>query len=118
MGVVQTAYANGASTNYITQVLRLPVECVPTGVKNLHAAAAQFDIGIYFEANGHGTILFDQQTLGNIAEVGGRKWEQRAVLQRPGLALHAAHTVVVPPLPSAKHWNTYTSAGWTIAVDG
>jgi phosphoacetylglucosamine mutase len=29
-----------------------------TGVKHLHHAALQFDIGIYFEANGHGTVLF------------------------------------------------------------
>jgi phosphoacetylglucosamine mutase len=29
-----------------------------TGVKHLHHAAMQFDIGIYFEANGHGTVLF------------------------------------------------------------
>jgi len=34
----------------------LPVVCVPTGVKHLHHAAMQFDIGVYFEANGHGTV--------------------------------------------------------------
>ena len=39
VGVVQTAYANGASTAYITGSLRLPVECTPTGVKYLHHAA-------------------------------------------------------------------------------
>ena len=32
--------------------------CVPTGVKHLHHAAMQFDIGVYFEANGHGTVGF------------------------------------------------------------
>ena len=38
---------------------RLPVTCVPTGVKHLHHAAAErYDIGVYFEANGHGTVLF------------------------------------------------------------
>ncbi len=45
---------------------RLPVRCVPTGVKHLHHAAERFDIGIYFEANGHGTVVFSsgtQQTL-------------------------------------------------------
>lgn len=31
-----------------------------TGVKHLHHAALQFDIGIYFEANGHGTVLFSE----------------------------------------------------------
>lgn len=63
IGVVQTAYANGASTNYVTKSLRLPVVCTPTGVKWLHHAATKFDVGVYFEANGHGTIVFSQQAL-------------------------------------------------------
>ena len=32
-----------------------------TGVKHLHHIAQQFDIGIYFEANGHGTVLFSDK---------------------------------------------------------
>ncbi|KAK3362213.1 N-acetylglucosamine-phosphate mutase-like protein [Lasiosphaeria hispida] len=63
IGVVQTAYANGASTNYITQHLKLPVTCTPTGVKHLHHVAQGFDIGVYFEANGHGTVLFSPDAL-------------------------------------------------------
>jgi phosphoacetylglucosamine mutase len=27
-------------------------------VKHLHHAAEQYDVGVYFEANGHGTVLF------------------------------------------------------------
>jgi len=42
---------------------RLPVKCVPTGVKHLHHAAEHHDIGVYFEANGHGTVLFSRETL-------------------------------------------------------
>lgn len=61
IGVVQTAYANGASTAYIEKHLQLPVVCTPTGVKHLHHAACQFDIGVYFEANGHGTVVFSQE---------------------------------------------------------
>lgn len=38
----------------------IPVICTSTGVKYLHHRAAQFDIGVYFEANGHGTILFSE----------------------------------------------------------
>jgi phosphoacetylglucosamine mutase len=60
VGVVQTAYANGASTKYLAE--RLPVKCVPTGVKHLHHAAEHYDIGVYFEANGHGTVLFSPPT--------------------------------------------------------
>jgi hypothetical protein len=31
---------------------------VPTGVKHLHQKAVKYDIGVYFEANGHGTVIF------------------------------------------------------------
>ncbi|KAK0436652.1 phosphoacetylglucosamine mutase [Desarmillaria tabescens] len=45
VGIVQTAYANGASTKYLLE--RLPVKCVPT-------------------ANGHGTVLFSSTTLATL----------------------------------------------------
>ncbi|XP_070541007.1 phosphoacetylglucosamine mutase-like isoform X2 [Ptychodera flava] len=60
LGVVQTAYANGSSTRYLEDEMKVPVACVPTGVKHLHRKAEEFDVGIYFEANGHGTVLFSQ----------------------------------------------------------
>jgi phosphoacetylglucosamine mutase len=63
IGVVQTAYANGAATDYVEKNLRLPVTCTPTGVKYLHHAAQKLDIGVYFEANGHGTAIFSHNTL-------------------------------------------------------
>ncbi|KOS20442.1 Phosphoacetylglucosamine mutase [Escovopsis weberi] len=63
IGVIQTAYANGASTTYIEKNLQLPVVFTPTGVKHLHHAACQFDVGVYFEANGHGTVVFSQEAL-------------------------------------------------------
>nr|CAB3264817.1 phosphoacetylglucosamine mutase [Phallusia mammillata] len=56
LGVVQTAYANGSSTNFLKDKLKVEVACVKTGVKHLHHKAQDFDIGIYFEANGHGTV--------------------------------------------------------------
>lgn len=76
VGVVQTAYANGSSTKYLKSVClarktlvradikrNIPVTCVPTGVKHLHHAAQRYDIGVYFEANGHGTVLFSPQAI-------------------------------------------------------
>ncbi|KAM9355189.1 phosphoacetylglucosamine mutase isoform 1-T2 [Pholidichthys leucotaenia] len=62
MAVVQTAYANGGSTHYLEDILKIPVMCTKTGVKHLHHVAREFDIGVYFEANGHGTVLFSQAT--------------------------------------------------------
>lgn len=80
LGVVQTAYANGASTKYLRQVLGEDrVLIAKTGVKHVHEAAHHnFDIGVYFEANGHGTVLFgdayyeflahaDQHVRGHVA---------------------------------------------------
>ncbi|XP_072177523.1 phosphoacetylglucosamine mutase-like [Diadema setosum] len=61
MGLVQTAYANGSSTKYAVETLKVPVACVCTGVKHLHHKAEEFDIGVYFEANGHGTVLYSQE---------------------------------------------------------
>ena len=62
LGVVQTAYANGSSTAYVTKTLQCPASCTKTGVKHLHhEAQTAYDIGVYFEANGHGTILFSKK---------------------------------------------------------
>ncbi|KRX14757.1 Phosphoacetylglucosamine mutase [Trichinella nelsoni] len=63
IGVVQTAFANGSSTRYIEDVLKIPVVITETGVKHLHKEAKKFDIGIYFEANGHGTVLFSERMV-------------------------------------------------------
>lgn len=67
IGVVQTAYANGSSTKFITDTLHVPVACAKTGVKHLHHLAQDYDVGVYFEANGHGTVLFSDNALKTIA---------------------------------------------------
>ncbi|KAJ0170797.1 hypothetical protein K1T71_013569 [Dendrolimus kikuchii] len=82
LGLVQTAYANGASTRYITEDLKIPVTCVKTGVKHLHHAALSYDIGVYFEANGHGTVVYSnmaKNTISKVAEEG--EPEQRKAAQ-------------------------------------
>nr|XP_019527389.2 LOW QUALITY PROTEIN: phosphoacetylglucosamine mutase [Aedes albopictus] len=66
MGLVQTAYANGASTDYIVNQLKVPVACVPTGVKHLHHKALDYDVGVYFEANGHGTVIYNANAKSKI----------------------------------------------------
>lgn len=68
IGLIQTAYANGASTKYITDDLKVPVACVPTGVKHLHHKALEYDIGVYFEANGHGTVIFSKNAKNLISD--------------------------------------------------
>ena len=67
-GVVQTAYANGGSMRYVAEQLKLPSVIAATGVKHVHHAAAASDVGIYYEANGHGTMLIDENSRHPIAE--------------------------------------------------
>mmetsp|Transcript_30561 Transcript_30561/g.62445 ORF Transcript_30561/g.62445 Transcript_30561/m.62445 type:complete len:620 (+) Transcript_30561:57-1916(+) len=68
-GVVQTAYANGSSTLYLKNVVKTNVVIAKTGVKFVHAAAHHnFDVGVYFEANGHGTVLFGPKFYDFIAK--------------------------------------------------
>jgi phosphoacetylglucosamine mutase len=43
----------------------------PTGVKYLHHEAAHFDVGVYFEANGHGTVLFSDKAVATFNEAQG-----------------------------------------------
>lgn len=69
VGVVQTAYANGSSTTFLTNKLGCEVTVTPTGVKYLHEAAKSFDIGVYFEANGHGTILFKDTFISSLQKL-------------------------------------------------
>ncbi|CAI5505541.1 unnamed protein product [Closterium sp. Naga37s-1] len=63
LGVVQTAYANGASTAYLASQLGCAPAVARTGVKHVHAVAERWDVGVYFEANGHGTVLFGEELL-------------------------------------------------------
>eukprot|EP01034_Spumella_vulgaris_P021729 gene21729-27782_t len=60
LGIVQTAYANGASTQFL-QRQGVHVSVAKTGVKFVHHKALDFDVGVYFEANGHGTVLFSEK---------------------------------------------------------
>ncbi|KAF2006822.1 Phosphoacetylglucosamine mutase [Amniculicola lignicola CBS 123094] len=85
IGVVQTAYANGAATNYVEKNLKLKVDCTATGVKYLHHAAEKLDVGVYFEANGHGTVIFSADTLETI-----EKHEPRSPAQKEALDVLSA----------------------------
>jgi phosphoacetylglucosamine mutase len=63
IGVVTTAYSNGGFTKFIQENLGLELAITKTGVKHLHPVAKTFDIGIYFESNGHGTIVYSQDLI-------------------------------------------------------
>ena len=66
VGLVQTAYANGASTHFVNNVMKnsaIQVKLAKTGVKFVEHEAKTFDIGMYFEANGHGTVIFNTHAV-------------------------------------------------------
>ena len=67
IGIVQTAYANGASTIFMKKT-GVEVVMTPTGVKHLHHKALDYDIGVYFEANGHGTVIFSKEFSQNLSQ--------------------------------------------------
>ncbi|OZC10386.1 phosphoglucomutase/phosphomannomutase, alpha/beta/alpha domain I [Onchocerca flexuosa] len=58
VSVIQTGYANGNSTKFLKDEMGIHVSCVATGIKNLQKEAIKYDIAVYFEANGHGTVYF------------------------------------------------------------
>jgi len=63
LGIAHTAYSNGAFTKFCEKN-GVETVCAKTGVKNVHKAAEEnFDIGVYFESNGHGTALFSKKTV-------------------------------------------------------
>ena len=59
VGVVHTGYANSRFLTFIHS-FGFETRCTATGVKHLHRAAEEYDIGIYFESNGHGTVLLKE----------------------------------------------------------
>lgn len=60
VAVAQTAYSNGAATEFLSSLDRVEVVIAKTGVKHLEKAVTPFDVGIYWEPNGHGTVLFSK----------------------------------------------------------
>ncbi len=50
-GVVQTAYANGASTAFLRDSLKVQTAFTCTGVKHLHHKAVEYDIGTNWNNN-------------------------------------------------------------------
>jgi phosphoacetylglucosamine mutase len=117
VGVVQTAYANGASTNYIKNKLRMPVPLAKTGVKFVHHEAAKYDLGVYFEANGHGTILFSPRLLRYLNALGKEALSEKArvALNRVLAAAKLINQAVGDAISDAMFIEAVlTLKGWTV----
>ncbi|KAG5518854.1 hypothetical protein PMAC_002385 [Pneumocystis sp. 'macacae'] len=114
IGVIQTAYSNKNSTIFISETLKIPVKCVSTGIKYLHNAAIQYDCGIYFESNGHGTVLFSSKIQSILSSYKPRSSKQLTAInyfkgiiglinQTVGDAL--SNMLLVEVILSHKNWN-------------
>jgi len=63
-GFIHTPYTNKAVIEWVKKINdNIQIECTATGVKNLHHAALKYDISVYFESNGHGTLLINNLDL-------------------------------------------------------
>ncbi|KAI9595712.1 hypothetical protein BDF19DRAFT_441339 [Syncephalis fuscata] len=71
-----------ANLDNIQVGVQVPVSCVQTGVKHLHHEAEKYDIGVYFEANGHGTVLFSPVALHAIHNTQGERPTQVLAIEQ------------------------------------
>ncbi|TBU21010.1 phosphoacetylglucosamine mutase [Hamiltosporidium tvaerminnensis] len=69
-GIILTYYSNTSLLDFLYNK-GYKVSIVNTGVKNLVKAARLYDIGIYFESNGHGSVIFSERVRGMISSGGG-----------------------------------------------
>lgn len=88
LAVVQTAYANGASSDYLrNSQVKVEPFFARTGVKHLHAEALCHDISVYFEANGHGTVLCNDATRSKLRQLAETGDESSSLAAKQLLAL-------------------------------
>ncbi len=64
IGYIHSPYTNSALLKWLNELDdRIEIVCAATGVKNLHHEALKYDISVYFESNGHGTLLINNSEL-------------------------------------------------------
>lgn len=61
--VAQTAYSDGGSTFFLKTLEGVNVVTTFTGVKHLEEALRSYDVGVYWEPNGHGNIVASKKFL-------------------------------------------------------
>ena len=59
---VHTSYTNKGLIHYLHS-LNIKTICVATGVKNLQREVIHYNLGVYFESNGHGSIHYNQKII-------------------------------------------------------
>lgn len=73
-GSAVTAYANGACISALEK--RGGVRIGETGVKNMQRESRHYDVGVWFESNGHGTVYFSDRAVAEIRRLCGSPEEE------------------------------------------
>jgi phosphoacetylglucosamine mutase len=116
LAVVATAYANSSFLLYLRELGITPV-ITATGVAHLHHAAQEADLGIYYEPNGHGTVLFSDSLRAALVQNEGHQ------LQVLRCVLELSHQTVGDAIPGLllvplvlRHLNVSVDewAGWWV----
>jgi hypothetical protein len=95
---------------------RLSLTCRPAlhtpathpGVKFLHHEAKHFDIGIYFESNGHGTVLFSPKWLAQLRQAD----ESVSACNQPATSPPIHEPASIPPLSQQPLWAQNPPPHW------
>jgi phosphoacetylglucosamine mutase len=100
LGVVQTAYANGAATRHLgAHVPRAELACVATGVKHLHHKALDYDIGVSAPPPAP-----PPRGAREARGLTGPLWTRRSTLRQMATALSSSPPPRVPPsAPRRRH---------------
>ncbi|KAK1347728.1 putative phosphoacetylglucosamine mutase [Hamiltosporidium tvaerminnensis] len=72
IGVILSHYSNYAAINFLKKKFpykNITIKISPVGIKNFYKYASTFDIGIYFEPNGHGGIFFSSYIRSHLERV-------------------------------------------------
>jgi len=110
LGLVYTAFWNDAAVEYVANKLpEVAMVCTGTGVKFLEAEARKFDIGVWWEPNGHGTVVCSEEAKKRIRDVAES-------LATPAVSAVEAEVVksAVEPVPAVQSAVAEVAAG----VDG
>lgn len=80
LGAVLSFYSNTAAVKWLERLV--PVSISHTGVKNFIRLAKSYDVGVYFEPNGHGSCYFSPKALKQINEDSSREGKTLQVLSQ------------------------------------
>jgi len=119
VALVHTVYANGAAVAYWRKRQRelesqrahhacdieLQIICTWTGVVHLEKEARRFDIGLYFEPNGHGTILFSDALLKSHASTLPLPLRCCARVANQGVGDGIANLLLIATILQWKRWS-------------